>query len=312
MAKLHFIGSVMNAGKSAQLLLVRHNYVENGGRVMLFTSATDDRHGVGRISSRAGMESEAYALARDENIFEIVQEANAQSKVTAVLIDEVQFMTSDQVIEMSDIVDYLDIPVMAYGLVNNFQGQLFSPAIETMIATANEFKFIKSLCHCGSKATMILRYNPDGSVVRKGEVVETGGENRYVSVCRPHWKEGNIGPNALKSVFASGLATKVVCQTCESEFKSATGDEEQAGDCAAKLVGSTIHGYYGSVVADGCEFEFANGVPPNAKQGVICDACIRSFLLDGALLKKSSFFENIPARTQLPDDEWLTLSGDVG
>lgn len=292
----------MNAGKSAQLLLVRHNYIENGGKVLLFTSAKDDRSGVGKVASRVGIEAEAYPLTPEENIFELVQDSHAESDVTAVLIDEVQFMTPEQVIQMSDIADYLDIPVMAYGLKNNSLGKLFSPAIEEMLALANEFNLIKTVCHCGSKATMILKYNPDGSIVRSGEVVETGGEGRYISVCRPHWKEGNIGPRARQAVFDAGYGTRVVCQTCESVFQAIFGDPEQAGDCAAKLSGKTIEGYYGSTVADGCVFEFANGVPADAKQGVICDACISKFLEQGKLLRVSSFFDNDPPRSEKPDD----------
>ncbi|MCZ7861456.1 thymidine kinase [Agrobacterium salinitolerans] len=302
MAKLHFNYSVMNAGKSAQLLLVRHNYIENGGKVLLFTSAKDDRSGVGKVSSRVGIEAEAYPLTSEENIFNIVEESHAESDVTAVLIDEVQFMTPEQVVQMSDIADYLDIPVMAYGLKNNAFGKLFSPAIEEMLALANEFNLIKTVCHCGSKATMILKYNPDGSIVRNGEVVETGGEGRYISVCRPHWKEGNIGPRARQTVFDAGYGTRVVCQTCESAFPAIFDDPEQAGDCAAKLAGNSIVGYYGSTVADGCEFKFAAGVPTEAKQGVICDACIRNFLGQGKLLRVSSFFDNDPPRSEEADD----------
>lgn len=293
----------MNAGKSAQLLLVRHNYIENGGKVLLFTSAKDDRSGVGKVSSRVGIEAEAYPLTSEENIFNIVEESHGEAEVTAVLIDEVQFMTPEQVVQMSDIADYLDIPVMAYGLKNNAFGKLFSPAIEEMLALANEFNLIKTVCHCGSKATMILKYNPDGSIVRNGEVVETGGEGRYISVCRPHWKEGNIGPRARQTVFDAGYGTRVVCQTCESAFPAIFDDPEQAGDCAAKLAGNSIVGYYGSTVADGCEFKFAAGVPAEAKQGVICDACIRNFLGQGKLLRVSSFFDNDPPRAQGDDGE---------
>lgn len=294
MAKLHFNYSVMNAGKSAQLLLVRHNYINDGGKVLLFTSAQDDRSGVGKVSSRVGIEADAHPLTSEEDIYSIVEETHLSTPVTAVLIDEVQFMTPEQVMQMSDIADYLDIPVMAYGLKNNAFGKLFSPAIEAMLALANEFNLIKTVCHCGSKATMILKYNPDGSIVRSGEVVETGGESRYVSVCRPHWKEGNIGPRARHAVFDAGFGVKVVCQSCESVFRSETGDPEQAGDCAAKLEGDTITGYYGSTVADGCQYQFARGVPGEAKQGVICDACIRGHLQEGRLLRISSWFDNDP------------------
>ena len=283
MAKLHFNYSTMNAGKSAQLLSVRHNYIENGGKVLLFTSALDDRSGTGKIASRMGIEADAYALGADENIFDIVSSSHDEAPITAVLVDEVQFMTADHVHQMSDIADYLDIPVMAYGLKNNAFGKLFSPAIEKMLALANEFNLIKTVCHCGSKATMILKYNPDGSVVRDGEVVETGGESRYISVCRPHWKAGNIGPRARRAVFEAGYGTRVQCRTCGTYHQAVFDDDEQGNGCAAKLAGTKVYGYYGSAVADGREYAFARGIPQGVQQGVICDACLRKHIEDGSL-----------------------------
>lgn len=198
MAKLFFFYSVMNAGKSTQLLSVRWNYVENGGRVLLFTSAIDDRFRVGKISSRIGLEADAHPLAAEDDLGRIVAAEHASSPVTAVLIDEVQFMTPDQIRQAAWIVDELDIPVMAYGLKNNFAGELFSDAIVLLMALADQFQEIKQVCHCGRKATMILRYDRSGAAVRSGEVVEIGGEGRYVSVCRRHWSVGDIGPAARR------------------------------------------------------------------------------------------------------------------
>ena len=198
MAKLHFLFSVMNAGKSAHLLQVRHNWIENGGNVMLFTSVIDDRYGVGKIRSRIGIEADAIPLRRTDDILAIVKGAHSREPVTAVLVDEVQFMTAAQAWQLSDIVDELGIPVMAYGLKNNAFGQLFSETVHVLMALADDLQEIKQLCHCGRKATMILRYNRDGIVERAGEVVEVGSEGRYVSVCRPHWKEGDIGPAARR------------------------------------------------------------------------------------------------------------------
>jgi|HigsolmetaAR202D_1030399.scaffolds.fasta_scaffold01605_12 Thymidine kinase len=198
MAKLHFLFSVMNAGKSAHLLQVRHNWIENGGNVMLFTSVIDDRYGVGKVRSRIGIEADAIPLRRTDDILAIVKGAHSREPVTAVLVDEVQFMTAAQAWQLSDIVDELGIPVMAYGLKNNAFGQLFSETVHVLMALADDLQEIKQLCHCGRKATMILRYNRDGIVERAGEVVEVGSEGRYVSVCRPHWKEGDIGPAARR------------------------------------------------------------------------------------------------------------------
>ena len=205
MAKLHFIYSVMNAGKTTHLLQVRYNYIENGGNVLLFTSLIDDRFGVGKVKSRIGLEADAIPLKKDDDIAAFVAAEHARTKVTVVLIDEVQFMTADQVRQLAWIVDELKIPVMAYGLKNNVYGTLFSDAISTIMALAEDFQEIKQLCHCGRKATMILKYDRNGEAVRSGEVVEIGGEGRYVSVCRPHWTAGDIGP-AARQLLAQAVA----------------------------------------------------------------------------------------------------------
>jgi len=196
MAKLHFLYSVMNAGKTTHLLQVRYNYIENGGHVLLFTSLIDDRFGVGKVRSRIGIEADAIPLKSTDDIGALVAAEHAQRPVTAVLIDEVQFMSADQVRQLARIVDELNVPVMAYGLKNNVYGTLFSDAIAVIMALADDFQEIKQLCHCGRKATMILKYDRNGEAVRSGEVIEIGGEGRYVSVCRPHWTRGDIGPAA--------------------------------------------------------------------------------------------------------------------
>jgi thymidine kinase len=193
MAKLHFIYSVMNAGKSLALLGVWHNYTENGRNVLLVTSAVDDRDGMGVISSRLGLSREAVALRASDDLFAAVEALHRENEIGAVLMDEVQFMTPDHMRQAARIVDELGIPVMAYGLKNNAFGELFGPAIATLLALADESRELKTLCHCGRKATMILKYGPDGVAIKSGEVVEVGGDDRYVSVCRPHWNAGEIG-----------------------------------------------------------------------------------------------------------------------
>jgi len=208
MAKLHFLYSVMNAGKTTHLLQVRHNYIENGGHVLLFSSPIDDRFGVGKVKSRIGIEADATVIRRDDAIDAVVAAEHARKKVTAVLIDEVQFMTADQVRQLAWIVDELGIPVMAYGLKNNVYGTLFSDAIATMMALADDFQEIKQLCHCGRKATMILKFDPNGEPVRSGPVIEIGGESRYVSVCRPHWTKGDIGPAARQLLAPAVVAAE--------------------------------------------------------------------------------------------------------
>lgn len=208
MAKLHFLYSVMNAGKTTHLLQVRHNYIENGGNVLLFTSPIDDRFGVGKVRSRIGIEADATILRKGEAVDAIVAAEHAKKKVTAVLIDEVQFMTADQIRQLAWIVDELGIPVMAYGLKNNVYGTLFSDAIVAMMALADDFQEIKQLCHCGRKATMILKFDPSGEPVRSGPVIEIGGESRYVSVCRPHWTKGDIGPAARQLLAEAVVAAE--------------------------------------------------------------------------------------------------------
>jgi thymidine kinase len=203
MAKLHFLYSVMNAGKTTHLLQVRYNYIENGGNVLVFTSAVDDRFGKGKIASRLGIEADATSLSAADDLAAIVRCENARRPVTVVLIDEVQFMTPDHVRQASWIVDALDIPVMAYGLKNNAYGHLFGETVSVLLALADTIREIKQLCHCGRKATMILKYDPSGAPVRSGEIVELGDESRYVSVCRRHWNEGDIGP-AARAKLAPG------------------------------------------------------------------------------------------------------------
>lgn len=204
--KMHFHYSVMNAGKSTQILQIRHNYIENGDRVLLFTSSIDNRNGIGYITSRMGLSAEAIALSDVDNLYEIVKREHEKEKIEAILIDEVQFLNKEQIIQASDIADYLNITVMCYGLKNNIFGELFSESIKTLLAYADQILEIKQICHCKNKATMILKYDPSGNVIKSGNVIEIGDEgtktkelkNRYISVCRKCWKDGNIGPSAKK------------------------------------------------------------------------------------------------------------------
>jgi len=204
MAKLHFFYSVMNAGKTTHLLQAAFNWKANGGNILLFTSAVDDRYGVGKIASRIGLEAEAVALRRDDDLEAIVRSEHCRNPVTSVLVDEVQFLTEEHIRQMTRIVDNLGIPVMAYGLKNNFRGELFSPAVGLLLALADKIQEIKQLCHCGAKATMILKYDPNGRAIRSGPIVEIGGEGRYVSVCRRHWIKGDVGP-AIRGRLADQL-----------------------------------------------------------------------------------------------------------
>lgn len=196
MAKLYLSYAAMNAGKSTMLLSVAHTYQTNGGTVLLFTSAIDNRSGVGKISSRIGISADAVALGEGDDVFDIVSARASEGPIAAVLMDEVQFMTSQHIEQAARVVDELDIPVMAYGLKNNVFGRLFSESMATLLALADEIREIRTTCHCQRKANMILRYSPSGAVEKSGVLIEIGGESRYVSVCRKHWMEGDIGPRA--------------------------------------------------------------------------------------------------------------------
>lgn len=188
MAKLFFYYSAMNAGKSTVLLQSSHNYQERGMRTLLFVPAIDTRAGVGRIQSRIGLHADALPLPADEDIFAHVKAAHAAQPVACVLVDEAQFLTPAQVDQLADIVDRLDIPVLCYGLRTDFQAKLF-PGSAALLGLADTLTELKTICHCGRKATMNLRVGPDGRAVREGAQVEIGGNDRYVAMCRRHFKD---------------------------------------------------------------------------------------------------------------------------
>lgn len=188
MSKVYFYYSAMNAGKSTVLLQSSYNYRERGMHTLLFIPAIDTRAGVGRIQSRIGLTSDAMALQPSEDIFAHVKAAHAAQPVACVLIDEAQFLTRPQVEQLTDVSDRLGIPVLCYGLRTDFQGQLF-PGSAALLALADNLIELKTICHCGRKATMNLRVGPDGRAVKEGAQVEIGGNERYVAMCRRHYKD---------------------------------------------------------------------------------------------------------------------------
>lgn len=311
MAKLHFFHSVMNAGKSAQLLLARHNYEVNGFETLLFTSTTDTRSGAGLISSRVGISAPARALGPDDDIFRIVKDSirpHQRNQKIIVFIDEVQFLTPEQVRQASDIVDDLHLPVLLFGLKNNAFSELFSPAIATALAYADDIKEIKQVCHCGRKATMILRFDAEGRVDRSGDVIKVGAEESYVSVCRPCFKMGDIGSAARAGLIKDGTHVgPVVCATCETAYKSMEGmfESQQAYKCSAVANRSGVTGNYGSTVADGDRWEFVGDRPAHVRSGNICDACILSLRDAGAITKQSSLFGVPDAEDYLGPEDFL-------
>ena len=185
----------MNAGKSTTLLQSAHNYRERGLCPLLFTPQLDTRAGEGRIASRIGLAAEAHAFTPADDLLKLT---GAGESIDCVLIDEAQFLTRTQVYQLGEIADQLGIPVLAYGLRTDFQGNLFEGS-EHLLAWADKLIEIKTICHCGRKATMVLRTDAVGNVLREGDQVEIGGNERYIPVCRRHFKEGmaNRQPNDL-------------------------------------------------------------------------------------------------------------------
>lgn len=187
LAKLHFIYATMNAGKSTLLLQAAYNYQERGMRIAKFISALDNRAGKGFIGSRIGLRAEADAFGPDEDLFEAVSRDHATAPLSCVFVDEAQFLTTEQVWQLARIVDVLDIPVMAYGLRTDFRGQLF-PGSQGLLAIADELTEARSICHCGRKATMVVRMGEDGKALKDGAQVMIGGNETYTSLCRRHWR----------------------------------------------------------------------------------------------------------------------------
>lgn len=187
MAKLYFNYSAMNAGKSTLLLQGSYNYIERGMNTMLMTAALDDRAGKRTISSRIGLDSEADVFADGDDVFAMIETRHAEKHLNCVLIDEAQFLSKEQVIQLSDVADNLGIPVLCYGLRTDFRGELF-PGSGALLAIADSLREIKTICWCGRKASMVLRLDSAGNAIKSGAQVVIGGEDVYSSVCRKHWK----------------------------------------------------------------------------------------------------------------------------
>jgi thymidine kinase len=189
MSKVYFYYSAMNAGKSTILLQSSYNYRERGMHTLLLCPAFDTRAGVGRIASRIGLESDAVAFARDADLLAVTRAEHERQPLACVLVDEAQFLTAAQVHQLTEVADVLRIPVLAYGIRTDFQGNLFEGSMR-LLAWADNLIELKTICHCGRKATMVLRVDGGGKAVREGAQIEIGGNDRYVSVCRRHFKAG--------------------------------------------------------------------------------------------------------------------------
>jgi thymidine kinase len=188
MAKLYFHYSTMNAGKSTLLLQASHNYVERGMRTYLLTANFDDRAGKGRIASRIGIAAEADTYAAGSDLSAMIEARLAEGPCACVLLDEAQWLSREQVWQLARVVDDLGVPVMCYGLRVDFRGELF-PGSAALLALADEMREVRTICHCGRKATMVIRVDAEGRAMTEGAQVEVGGNERYVSLCRRHFRE---------------------------------------------------------------------------------------------------------------------------
>lgn len=186
MAKLYFYYSAMNAGKSTTLLQSSYNYQERGMQTLLLTPNVDDRFGERMIASRIGLQAEALVFDKVQNLLELVAKVEEEAKIACVLVDEAQFLTKAQVYQLTQVADQLCIPVLCYGLRTDFCGEPFEGSLY-LLSLADELQEIKTICHCGKKATMNLRIDENGRAVRVGQQIEIGGNERYISLCRKHF-----------------------------------------------------------------------------------------------------------------------------
>jgi thymidine kinase len=187
MAKLYFYYSAMNAGKSTVLLQSAYNYNERGMDTILLTPAIDKRFGENKITSRIGLDANAFSFNAEYNLFQHVKEQlNKNDKIKCVLVDEAQFLTKQQVMQLVQVVDTLDIPVLTYGIRSDFRAEPF-PGSQYLLVWADNLIEIKTICFCGKKAIMNARMDANGQIVRTGEQIQIGGNEKYVAMCRKHF-----------------------------------------------------------------------------------------------------------------------------
>lgn len=188
MAQLYFYYSAMNAGKSTSLLQSAHNYREQGMQVAVFTAAIDNRYAPGRVSSRIGLDAEAELFDGDTDFESVLRDRLCGTeKLACMLVDEAQFLTTEQVEQLAAVVDEHDVPVLCFGLRTDFRGETF-PGSARLLAIGDKLAELKTVCSCGRKATMTVRLDDEGGVVAAGEQVEIGGNERYESKCRRHYR----------------------------------------------------------------------------------------------------------------------------
>lgn len=188
LAKLYFNYAAMNAGKSTTLLQASFNYRERGMKTVIYTAAIDGRAGKGVVASRIGLSEAARVFDINTDLYSDIEALLADAGANCVFVDEAQFLSPDQVMQLARAVDYLNVPIICYGLRTDFQGMLF-PGSERLLALADEIRELKTICHCGRKATMNLRIDGAGRAIVDGESIEIGGNERYTPLCRRHFYE---------------------------------------------------------------------------------------------------------------------------
>ncbi|MGF1762927.1 thymidine kinase [Aliivibrio kagoshimensis] len=188
MAQMYFYYSAMNAGKSTTLLQSAFNYKERGMTPLIFTASIDTRYGEGKVSSRIGLEAEAKLFSKEQDLLADITAITQKQKIDCILIDECQFLTKEQVYQLTEVVDKQHVPVLCYGLRTDFLGELFEGS-RYLLSWADKLVELKTICHCGRKANMVIRTDEHGVAIADGDQVAIGGNELYVSVCRKHYKE---------------------------------------------------------------------------------------------------------------------------
>jgi len=187
MAQLYFYYSAMNAGKSTSLLQSAYNYRERGMHSIIYTAGLDDRYGIGKVTSRIGLQADAKLYSKDDDLFASIKQDEQECPLDCIFIDEAQFLSKEQVRQLVEVVDELDVPVLAYGLRIDFLGETFEGS-HYLLAWADKLFELKTVCHCGRKANFVVRLDEQGNAVTGGDQVQIGGNDTYESMCRKHFK----------------------------------------------------------------------------------------------------------------------------
>lgn len=210
MSKLYFSYAAMNAGKSTVLLQAAYNYQERGMRSLLFTSSLYAEAEEGRITSRIGINSSALLYGLEDDLYAWINREHRKKRVDCVFVDEAQFLSREQVWQLARVADRLNLPVLCYGLRTDFRGELFTGSSE-LLAIADSLREIRTICHCGHKATMVVRQTSDGRALMTGDQVGIE-KSMYVSLCRMHWEEQTQRWPAAKAAAGKSAPVRAVAR----------------------------------------------------------------------------------------------------